>query len=179
MTEEWRTVSEAQDYEVSSCGRVRSRGRIITTKNGQTRRYRPHMVAPTKNSERSGHLKVFLFVAPTKKIWRYVHALVSLEFIGPRPAGKEVAHWDGDSANNNLGNLRYATPVENAEDKRRHGTLLFHERHPSAKLSDADVGEIRSLLAAGERQKDIAAMFGVVRSTIGAISSGRSWRVSA
>jgi hypothetical protein len=60
----------------------------------------------------------------------YVHHLVLEAFVGPRPAGDQAAHGDGDRLNNVLGNLRWATPKENNGDKRSHGTAMLGTRNP-------------------------------------------------
>lgn len=174
LVEVWKTVSDFQNYEISSFGRLRVLDRHIQTSNGQIRFYGGGFIAPSKNQH--GHLKVFLIRKPGRKEPRYLHQLVAQEFIGPRPDGHEVAHGDGDPANNRLGNLRYATPAENQADKLLHGTHLHGEKHPSAKLTAADVDEVRRRLALGHLQKDIAESYGVTRATIGCIARGRSWK---
>ncbi len=68
------------------------------------------------------------------------------------------------------------------------GTILSRIRHSNSnvlsrkvqhkKLSDSQVDEIRSRLSAGERHAAIAALFGVDRSTITAISCGKNWKDS-
>ena len=57
------------------------------------------------------------------RVSRFGHALVMEAFVGPRPAGYEVSHRDGDASNNHVRNLRYATRQENQHDRR------FHEKH--------------------------------------------------
>ena len=53
-----------------------------------------------------------------------IHRLVALAFLGPAPEGKpEVAHGDGNPANNRLENLRWASSKENTADCVRHGTF--------------------------------------------------------
>ena len=56
-----------------------------------------------------------------KQVALYSHQLVALAWIGPRPDGMHVCHWDGDPQNNNVENLRYDTPSGNAMDTIRHG----------------------------------------------------------
>jgi hypothetical protein len=51
-----------------------------------------------------------------------VHRLVAAAFLGPRPDGMMICHWNGDPADNRVENLRYATRVDNALDSLRHGT---------------------------------------------------------
>lgn len=172
-TEVWRSVAGFPNYEISSFGRLRVLDRHICTSNGQTRFYRGGLIAPCRNQH--GHLKVLLIRVPGVKEPRYLHQLVAEAFIGPRPEGHEVAHGDGIPSNNRLTNLRYATPAENQADKIQHGTHGFGERHPSAKLTEADVVEIRRRLSMRHRQKDIAADYGVTRGAIGSIAQGKSW----
>jgi hypothetical protein len=72
----------------------------------------------------------YLVVALGHRGTIYVHHLVLLAFVGPRPAGRQAAHGDGHRTNNLLSNLRWATPKENTADRYRHGTVLFGTRHP-------------------------------------------------
>ncbi|AXV72811.1 hypothetical protein CJO75_01120 [Ralstonia solanacearum] len=52
-----------------------------------------------------------------------IHRLVALTFLGPPPSRQhEVAHNDGNRANNIVTNLRWATHAENVADTFRHGT---------------------------------------------------------
>lgn len=51
----------------------------------------------------------------------YVHQLVMLTFVGPRPAGMEIRHLDGDPTNNCLENLEYGTHSQNNYDIVEHG----------------------------------------------------------
>ncbi len=170
---EWRPISGAKNYEVSNDGRVRSLDRTIQTSNGQCRRYSGKLLRWTTNQY--GHHKVPVRMDCGKVKLLYIHSLVALGFIGKRPVGKEVAHSDGNPNNNRLENLRYATPKENQQDKIKHGTCRRHAQHPGARLTNASVSHIKDLLRLGVRQRDIASHFGIARSTVSAISTGRSW----
>ena len=172
MKEMWLQIEDYPGYEVASTGRVRSVDRQVTTGSG-IRRYAGKIIAPTRNQH--GHLKVALR-SSQGKVYRYVHSLVAEAFIGPRPQGMEVAHADGHPVNNNLANLRYATPAENAADKVGHGTALNRGRHPRARLGEAEVSAIRQALRDGKTQRAVAEEHGVSRTTVSAIATGRSWR---
>lgn len=63
-------------------------------------------------------------------------------------------------------NPEHLEPVTRGENIRR-GLL--------AKLTHADVGEIRARVARGDRTTDIAADFGVSKTNISCIKYGRSW----
>lgn len=171
---EWRQVEGAKHYQVSDDGRVRSIDRLKMTSNGQLRRYRGVELSWTTNQH--GHRKVPIRMDDGTTKLHYIHSLVALAFIGPRPEGAEVAHNDGDHTNNTPSNLRYATPKGNQRDKVYHGTHLTKERHPGAKLDEAKVAYVRRAIGMGFTQKDIAEAVGVCRTTISAIATGRTWK---
>lgn len=50
------------------------------------------------------------------------------------------------------------------------------ERHPRAKVTEADVREIRRRVSDGASPTDLAARFGVTPSAIHGITAGRTWR---
>jgi hypothetical protein len=104
-----------------------------------------------------------------------VHKLVLEAFRGKAPLGKECAHNNGVRHDNRLTNLRWATRVENFADKRKHGTRLWGETGPSAKLTAAQVQHIRTL-ARTHSQCAIGRMYGVGGWTIGRILHGETWR---
>ncbi len=72
----------------------------------------------------------------------------------------------------NPNHLRWATPKENTKEKYDHGTILYGERSPVAKLSDEQVAEIRHRHGA-ESAKDLAKEFGVCRGHIFDLVSGK------
>lgn len=168
--ETWKTIPGfSADYEVSDLGRVRS----YRAHGGKRRLSEPHLLS-TRLSP-NGYLRVGLQVASGKQEVVTVHSLVAAAFLGPRPEGQQVAHGDGDRANARLSNLRYATPVENANDKHVHGTTVRGERNGISKLTEGDVREIRSRRSAGETQLSVAQAFGISRSNVQWIEHGRNW----
>lgn len=105
-TEEWRNIPGFRDYQVSTLGS------LFSHKSG-----RELSAAPNKGGYRQVNLR-----RDGQGHRRYVHQLVAVTFIGPRPDGAEVRHLDGDRSNNSLANLVYGTTAENAQDRVRHGT---------------------------------------------------------
>jgi hypothetical protein len=117
---EWRPVVGWEGlYDVSSDGRVRSLRR-----GGRELKLSAHY---------SGYLSVRLSLANVG-VTRLIHHLVAEAFIGPRPDGMQVCHWDDDPSNNGAGNLRYATPRDNQLDAVRNG------RNASAKRTSCPSG---------------------------------------
>jgi hypothetical protein len=190
MSEEWRQIAAFPDYAVSNNGRVMR-------------------VAPDHLGRSGGILKprldryAYLTLYRERKPYvALVHRLVCLAFHGQPPTPQhEVAHNDGNPLNNDQGNLRWATRVENEADKVVHGTSLAgrpssvpldrraqgatHGRHTKpertargerggkAKLSEADVRRIR----ADQRvAREIAAELGVTRALVQMIKTNKIWR---
>lgn len=123
------------------------------------------------------HRKRYLVVTLAKQT-KGIHQLVALAFIGPRPAGMETCHNDGDPHNNHASNLRYDTHRANMLDAVQHGRHYRGGPHRAAsKLTETQVAEIKRRIAAGgQSQGQIARTFGVDRANITAIVKGKTWK---
>jgi len=97
---------------------------------------------------------------------------------GPSPSPSHQAAHSCGNANEGCVNprhLRWATPVENAADKLRHGTVRRGKDNLQARLDDQAVIEIRRLY--GEYTTvALAPIFGVHPSTIGKIVTRKCWK---
>ena len=92
---------------------------------------------------------------------------------GPAPVGKtEVAHSCGNRRCCNPEHLRHATSSENKADMVIHGTKREGSKHSQAKLTAADVAEIRS---SKERQSVLARRFGVTDKAIHLVRARINW----
>jgi hypothetical protein len=74
----------------------------------------------------------------------------------------------------NPNHLRWATPVENNADKKRHGTEPRGEQRTNARLSSQQVLEIRQ--SRGVHELVLAERYGVSRSAIHNVIGGYTWR---
>ena len=167
MSEVWLPAPKWRNHEVSSLGRVRR-----ATPGGRF----PvgHIMAAFKHA--NGYLSVCISQDGKAKSV-YIHSLVCEAFHGSRPTPKHhAAHFDGDTENNRQENLRWATCRENAADKRRHGTMLFGERHPNAKLTEASVRNIRADAAAGMGNRPIGRKYGVDATRVRLIVRRQLWK---
>ncbi|MBR0201982.1 MAG: NUMOD4 motif-containing HNH endonuclease [Bacteroidaceae bacterium] len=109
QTEKWKPVEGFPRYEVSNMGRVRSN----CCKNGRKLRY---LLKP--RSRPKGYYSVTLSKknSETGRVYfsqKQVHRLVAHAFLGQCPQGYVVDHINGDSLDNRLENLRYASLSEN------------------------------------------------------------------
>lgn len=171
MSEEWRPVKGYEDlYEVSSEGRVRRRpntprcvkGRVLKLK-----RYFKHYLGVDLSAGGAVNRHA-------------VHNLVAHAFLAPAPGPNyEVNHKDGDKHRNVVSNLEWMTRSENILHSYR--TLkrpvrdMSGSKNPRAKLTDAQVAEIRALKGK-LTQKALAERFRVSKATIFYVLKGEHWK---
>lgn len=129
----------------------------------------------TPEINRYGYLYVILSGLNGRKLL-CIHTLVLEAFVGPRPAGLECRHLDGNNKNNRLENLCWGTVTENRHDRILHGTSNQGERCNTAKLTEGDVRLIRKRAANGERQRAIAKDFPVDWTTVGNVVRRQTWK---
>ncbi len=160
---QWKTIEGHPDYEVSDTGQVR---RIRTVQGSpEGRILRP--------KARGGYLRARLRVAGRDQL-KSIHRLVAVAFI-PNPQAKPcVNHLDGNKENNRVDNLEWCTHKENSRHASTMGLLSDRrgENHPNAKLSNAQVREIKALCQKGAKKSRIAARFGTTPSNVRMICRG-------
>ncbi len=104
---------------------------------------------------------------------RYRAHVLALKFDGrPVPDGMIACHHCDNPPCVNPAHLYVGTPAENARDAKERGLLPRGESHHNAKLTEAEIRQIRSLKMPATH---IALIFGVSRHTISRIQSGRGW----
>jgi hypothetical protein len=99
----------------------------------------------------------------------------------PLPDELDLLHQCGQTLCVNPDHVRPGTHAENIREALgEHGSWSPRgERHPAARLTWAQVCDIRDRYAAGARQSVLAADFGVAQPHISAIVHGRRWKVAA
>lgn len=130
---------------------------------------------PLKPGKQScNYLQVRLKRSDNSYVSLYVHRLMLLTYVGPCPEGMEVRHLDGSRNNNNLTNLLYGSHSENMYDAVRHGTcdMPKGEKHPTSKLKNSDVLEIRKSRLSG---KYLSVKYDVCPATISMIRNLKIW----
>jgi len=155
-------------YCVSDLGRVKriDTGRLLT-------------LTPRKN----GYVSVSLSIAVGIKKRFYVHRLVAAAFVGDLSAGMQVNHIDFQRNNNAACNLEIVTCKENAEHSKAAGRLKvigkntpFGDLSSSSKLKSDQVADLRMKRANGHSLRELSLAFGVCKSQVSNIVSGKSWR---
>ena len=127
-----------------------------------------------RQSNPKEYLRIPLYVDRVPKSF-LVHRLIKMVFDGPPDGKLDVAHNDGNRHNNCLSNLRYATRKENNMDKIAHGTSPRGNKCKFAKLSEADVIQIRTMHKACVRQCKLSKMFVVNHRHISDIINRKRW----
>ncbi len=134
-----------------------------------------------KSSYRSGgrkHVSIKMYSAINEKpIYRLLHRLVWEAFHGPIPIEKMVLHIDDNPHNNRLDNLYLGDAKENTWDRKRNGKMLFGERHPNFRYTDAQVQifkDRRKKMEDEESIRETGRLFGISESSAYAINSGRN-----
>lgn len=121
----------------------------------------------------------------------YAHRFSYEKAIGAVPDGMCVLHRCDNRRCVRPDHLFLGTKADNAEDMVAKGRALTGDRNPSrtaperlsrgsrngaARLTEADVAEIRQRVLGGESRGSLARAFGVARMTISRAVSGESWR---
>lgn len=168
----WRIIPSYPDYEASEDGRVR---RCTPFPPG---RRPPSGRDLEQRLQRNGYL--------TAKMRRDgagkevgVHTLVCEAFHGRKADPRLVAaHKNGNPTDNRASNIRWCTQAENIADKKEHGTLLSGEKHPQAKLTAAQVLEIRKRYVPGRGGGAfaLAREYGINPEYLRIVATGRKWK---
>lgn len=156
------------NYDVSDDGRVRNRKTRAELRQREIRRIN------RDGSLGKPYYKVSLWVNG-KNVSKVVHRLVAEAFI-PNPENKPVPnHLDGNTLNNDVRNLEWATFSENTQHA--YDTGLIQRTYGPIKYSDEDIRHVCNLIADTDISLvDISSMTGVAYSTVKAIRGKRIYQ---
>jgi hypothetical protein len=166
--EEWRPVVGWEPYyEVSNMGQVRRDGKLlkpVPTQNGADPSYRPLYVT-LSNCGVTRNVKVAI--------------LVLSAFIGPRPLGEMVRHYNDDQDNNRLDNLKWGTDKQNGEDRARNNRMPKGESNGNVTLTTRQVQFMRRAYKPRSKTrglKSIAERLRISVATAHQVISGKTWK---
>lgn len=177
----WKTIKDADWYEVNDLGIVRSKERQISQWNGFKDIIRTFKSVELKFKYIRGYQNVSIIYNDKSRKTKQVHRLI-LETFSPidNMSEMQVNHIDGNKANNKLENLEWVTPKENThhaiQNNLREPKDQSGDKNHMAKLNNEKVKKIKELISEGNKDKDIAEMFGVSRTTINGIRNNKSWK---
>ncbi|MER2512418.1 MAG: HNH endonuclease [Nitrosomonas ureae] len=159
--EQWRECFYNSNYDVSEYGRIRNK------KTGK-------LIAPSVSLR--GYASVSLYEHGMRRTFR-IQRLVAHAFLGPPPTEQHhVAHINGNRSENHYTNLRWATPKENAQDKKFHGTHPSGQQNGRAILKEKDVLAIRTAHALGNvTYAALSRLYGVSADQIESIVKRKRW----
>lgn len=119
---EYRPIDGFPGYRVGNDGSIWSRwGKIQLPSGKGTRTVLGDTwvrLNPSKQKRSIHRAYLYVNLRGNKKL--RVHRLVLAAFAGPCPDGMECRHLDGNPNNNNLANLEWGTPLQNALDRKEH-----------------------------------------------------------
>jgi len=171
--ENWVAVNGYEGfYQVSDHGRIRGIDRMVPCRWGGMMPLRGRVISTVLS--RYGYPTVHLSKHGVRKRF-LVHRIVLESFIGNAPEKFVVCHNDSNKTNNTLCNLRWDTQVGNMADTVANGTSNRGERNHFAKLTCAEVLQIKKLLSHGVDMHSIADRFRVSWAAISDINKGRRW----
>lgn len=166
--EVWRPIPGFPRHEASSAGRIRSldhtrsalrRGKLVAVR--------------IKGRVLAQHLSGRYLAVPVEGRKQYVHTLVLMAFVGPRPEGMEACHSNGKRWDNRPGNLRWDTHANNNMERLAHGTLPMGDSHPKAKYRSE---QLKRLFSTQMTDRQIAEELGCSRDYVYRIRTGRKWK---
>lgn len=160
--EVWKPVPGTA-YEASNAGRVRHSVR---------RRILKHYIR-----RQNGYAYVAIKPGASRRLSPMsVHRAVCSAFHGP-PVEPRIytRHLDGDQTNNTPSNLVWGTHKENESDKELHGTRPRGDRHANSILREGEVKEIRLYPRFKGLYEMLSDYYGVCKTTIKFVRTGRHW----
>jgi hypothetical protein len=169
IKEEWRKVEDFPYYHVSSLGRIRSSNPFAN---------KPRILSGSYSC-RGGYQTVILTRYQDNKREKKcftVHPLVARAFIGPRPAGYELHHKDGNPRNNAASNLEYVTSSENTTRAVDMGRWPVGSRRWNAVHSESEAELVLELKATGLRPSEIRRRTNLPMGFVCHVYAGRAWR---
>lgn len=121
---EWRQLDWLPDYEISEDGLV-----CRTTNSRRNSRFpKGYIVKGYMAGSRKSYRYYKLMLPDGSQRKFTAHSLVCEAWHGKAPEGTEVAHGDGNPANNTPSNLRWATKADNFADHEKHSTLHRNQK---------------------------------------------------
>lgn len=173
LADNWQVVPcpSYPGYSVSTTGKVYSHWKQESRGRGNGRG-KTTVCDPTHfrelsvhQNETTGYLCVSLTVNGKETTGR-LHCMMLDAFRGPCPDGMQGRHLDDNKLNNQLSNLAWGTPFDNAADRKTNGGYATGAEHKNAKLTVAAVEDILATPKTYGYCKLLAKKYGVSVNTV-------------
>lgn len=177
--EEWRGLPGWPAYQISSLGRVK---RLACLSADGKRRLSDRLLTISRSGRNAGkYIYCYVQLGGVADTTPFsVARLVLLAFVGPPGPGQECRHLDDDSTHCALSNLAWGTRLENRQDAVRNKRMASGGANGGAKLTEAEVKEIRAVFKQYSRTsgaRALASKFGVLPSTVSSVAHNHSWKI--
>jgi hypothetical protein len=172
---EWKSIEYLDNlYEASSCGRIRSKARLVVRPHSRTGKPVTFYYAAKELSQHTdvfGYFKVRFGFGGNKYCYQ-VGRLVLMAFNGNPTDEQFCRHLNGNPKDNRIENLAWGTHTENMQDRKAHGNYPIGEDHPRSKITNKQAIEIYN---SNEGSSYLSKKYGLHESKIWAIRSGKTW----
>ena len=166
-TEIWKDIKQYNGkYQASDNGRIRNaKKKVLKT-----------------FIDKSGYLLVSLYKDGKNKTFR-VHRIIYETFFGDIPNDFQINHKDFNRSNNKINNLEAVTREQNVKHS-LHNTIRANAYDANgnriskgnSKINKEIAEEIRTIYATEDvTYNDLAKAYGIKRSTVGDVITGKSW----
>lgn len=168
----WKTYPEFDFIQGSNLGRVRTKDRVVTRKNGRKQFIKGRVLKQYRGH--GGYMRVD-FRVNGKQVHLSVHRVIASCFI-PNPIDlPEVNHIDCDRTNNHLNNLEWCTHEYNMQYREKYGVSAKKSaealNHPVIAVN-LETQEILRF----ESRSEAARELGADNSTITKVVKGRRYK---
>ena len=162
----WKDVKGYEGiYRISDYGVVESLDHKVIYSNGRYRIQKGRVLKQQKTYK--GYMRICLTKGGVK-FNTSVHRLISIAFI-PNPLNKpQVNHKNGIKNDNKIENLEWCTNSENQIHAIKNNLIKHNvgEKHHMAKLSNAEVYNVRQLHKTGWTNKELAEDFNISQTAM-------------
>ena len=166
-TEIWKDIKGYEGkYQASSYGRIRNaKGKVLKT-----------------YTDKCGYQLIGLYKDGKSKTFR-VHRIIYETLVGDIPIDLQINHKDFNRSNNKVSNLEVTTREENVRHSLQN-TIRANSYDENgnriskgnSKINREIAEEIRTIYATKDvTYKELAKNYGIKRSTVGDIVTGKSW----
>jgi hypothetical protein len=167
----WKEIQGFEGlYEASTYGRIKSLPKFVLNNRGGG--YTKEKIKSTQLNHKGYETVSLSKNGIDKRV--FVHRLIALTFISNPDNKPQINHKDGNKLNNHYDNLEWNTNQENQLHAYKTGLNKSHRAN--VKLTLEQIESIKKeYIPKVNSQTKIAKKYGVHKSTIQAIISGRNW----